>query len=460
MKILKRLPLSALLVSGFFSSCNAPSNHTASLSGADSVLIAEWKSKSIPFYKTNQDSFAAIQLQIAAKYKQADQLGNWLNCYDTIIKAYRRQDSIQKAINFFALLNQNIWREPIDSFSLITLAESNRQIAYIYYRKQSNYEKALSFYDEGIKLITQANAWTPDRARMFYKAAGNCAARMDDYQKSISYHERNVQLCRDFKDTVNLWQGLNDLSIPYQNIGKLDKAEKALRECYSLVINSDSTEQKVDVCSGLADLFIQKNQLDSANRYAMLCFAYLSQWKNKEADSEADAYRLQAQIFSLQKNFADAEKNYSKAIELMSSDDELRRECGKLLGEFGSMYVSFGKEKQAMEKFHKSLQYLIPDFISNDVYAVPDTSLLNDENGIFIAFAGMGDACMQLYYKTKNSNYLTYAAQNYHAATLAINKRDKGMQNESSRIVFDETSKNILGKAKAADSLLKVESRN
>jgi tetratricopeptide (TPR) repeat protein len=255
---------------------------------------------------------------------------------------------------------------------------------------------------------------------------------------------------------VNLWQALNDLSNPYVNAGQFDKADKALRECYSLVINSDSVEQKIDACSSFADLFMQKNQLDSAQRYLDLCFSYLRQWKNKEADSEADVYRQQGELFSLQKNFSAAEKSYSKSVELMMSSDEgRRRECGKILGEFGSMYVDFGKDRQAMEKFHESLQCLIPDFKSDDVYAAPDSSLLYDENGIFISCDGMGDACMQLYYHTHDLKYLVYATQQYHAAKLVLGKRDKGMQNEASRIVFDETSKNILAKASAADSLLR-----
>jgi tetratricopeptide (TPR) repeat protein len=80
--------------------------------------------------------------------------------------------------------------------------------------------------------MTKAHAWTPEQGHYFYKAAGNCASRMDDYEKSIGYHERNVEICRHFKDTINLWQALNDLSVPYFVAGQFDKAIVALRECY------------------------------------------------------------------------------------------------------------------------------------------------------------------------------------------------------------------------------------
>ena len=150
-----------LLIAGFlFCSCSpSPESNQVTLSTEDSLLISKWKSESRTYYSTNQDSFANIQLQIAATYKQAGQLGNWLNCYDTIIRSYRRHDQLEKAISYFEKLYKDIWQEPVDSFSLITLAESNRQIGYIYYNIKSEYAKALPFYDEGIRLITKANGW-------------------------------------------------------------------------------------------------------------------------------------------------------------------------------------------------------------------------------------------------------------------------------------------------------------
>ncbi|MCY7409896.1 MAG: hypothetical protein LH473_06450, partial [Chitinophagales bacterium] len=381
--------------------------HKATLTSADSIFIAEWKGKSIHFYSTNQDSFASIQLQIAAKYKQADQLSAWLNCYDTVIRAYRISDQFDKAINTYSDLYKNIWRKPDDSVSLVTLAESNRQIARIYSRELSVYAKALSFFDEGIKLMTQAHKWNPEAARIFYKAAGNCASRMDDYEKSVNYQLKNIQVCRDFKDTIKLWMALNDLSYPYMQAGQFQKAEQALRECYALNINSDSAEQKVDVCDSYTDLFIITNQLDSALKYNQLCFIYLKQWSEPEEDSEADLFRKQAKIYSLKKNYTAAEKSYAKAVSLMMlSDENKRRECGKVLGEFGSMYVDAGKENLALEKFHESLQCLIPDFKSSDVNALPDTSMLYDENGIFITCEWRGDAYMKLFYSGSNKKHL------------------------------------------------------
>ncbi len=438
-----------------FFSCKEKSNHNATFTSSDSVLVSDLKVKSIPFYKTNQDSFALLQFQIAAKYKQTDQLSEWLNCYDTVIRAYRANDQFDKAMNTYSVLYKNIWRKPVDSVSLITLAESNRQIARIYNRELSAYAKALSFYDEGIKLMSQAHAWNPEASRIFCKAAGNCASRMDDYEKAINYHLKNVEVCRDFKDTIHLWQALNDLGIPYIQAGQFKKAEQAFRECYRLNINSDSAEQKIDVCDSYADLFVAEGSLDSALKYNQLCFVYLKQWNNPEEDSEADMFRKQAQIYSLQKNYAAAEKSYAKAVSLMMlSDEKKRRECGKVLGEFGSMYIDAGKENLALEKFHESLQCLIPDFKSSDVNALPDTSMLYDENGIFITCEWRGDAYMKLFYSASNKKYLTLAAANYHLAALVLQKRDRSISNEASRIEFNESSKGIHAKSKTADSLL------
>ena len=262
MKFLRNIFIPALLFAEIFSSCHPNSKHTPSLSAADSLLIQQWKSLAIPLFASNTDSFAALQLLAAEKFQGANQLGNWLNCYDTIILAFRKQEQFDKMLATYAALYENMWREPSDSFSLVTLAESNRQLGRYYYHDQNDYSHALHFYDQGIRLMEQANAWTPDAARLFYKAAGNCASRMDDYEKSIVYQEHYTQVCRDFKDTVNLWQALNDMSYPYMETGKYKEAEALLREGLRLVQHSDSTEQLIDLCMTMADLFTRENKLD------------------------------------------------------------------------------------------------------------------------------------------------------------------------------------------------------
>lgn len=449
-----------VLIAGLlFCSCNPSpkSNHASVLSREDSLLIAEWRNKGYPYYETNQDSFANFQLQIAAKYKQAGQLGNWLNCYDSIIRSYRKHDQLEKAIGYFEKLYKDIWQEPADSFSLVTLAESNRQIGFIYYREKDDYARALPFYDEGIRLMTEANGWNPDAGRLFFKAAGNCCARLDDYQKSANYHQRNVQICRDFKDSINLFKGLNDLGYPYLDAGQFVEAESAFRESYQLASRFDSVEQQTDACNSLSHVFIEENLLDSATRYNYLSLELLKRWKNKEADSEADVYRVQGLLFSRQKKFAAAEKSYAHAIEVMGESNEgRRRECGKIYAEFGTMYLEQNKELQALQKFQRALQCLIPEFKNDDVSITPDSSMLYDENGLFESCEGKGDANMSLFHRTSDKKYLTEAALNYHAAKIVLDKRVRGLGNESSRIKFNESVAGILQKSKVADSLLHI----
>lgn len=453
-----------VLIAGFlFSSCNtsSKSNPDITLSANDSTLISKWKTESGSCYNTNQDSFANLQLQIAEKYKQVNQIGNWLNCYDTIIRSYRKHDQFGKAIDYFEMLYKGIWREPTDSFSLVTLAESNRQIAFIYYIEKAEYAKALPFYDEAIRLMTKAHGWNPEAGRTLYKAAGNCCARMDDYEKSIIYHQRNVQLCREFKDTTNLFKGLNDLGVPYQLIGQFDEAESVFRESYTLARNVDSVEQEIDACNNLSDLFIEKNMPDSALKYNRRCFELLKRWKNKEADTEADIYRQQGELFSLQKKYSASENSYARAVQLMGKSDEYRRrECGKIYVAFGAMFLAQKKDRQALQKFQGALNCFIPEFKTDDVTVTPDSLMLYDENGLFESFEGKGDANMNLYHSTSDKQFLAAAALNYHAAKIVLDKRDLRMENESSRIKFNESVEGILQKSKMADSLLGIDLMN
>ena len=459
MNYLWRYSIILLFAELLFSSCNptSKSNHTSVLSAEDSLLISKWKSESRLYYASNQDSFANLQLQIAAKYQQAYQLGNWLNCYDTIIRSYRKHDQLEKAVSYFEKLYKDIWQEPTDSFSLITLAESNRQIGFIYYIEKSEYAKALPFYDEAIRLMTKANGWNSETARTFFKAAGNCSARMDDYEKAVNYHRRNFDICRAFKDTVNLFIGLNDFGVALQLTGQLNEAEKVYREVYPITLGVDSVEQLIDVCINFADIFIDKNELDSALKYNGLCFDLLKRWKNKEADSEADVYKQQGKLFSLQKKYAASEKSYAQAIQLMGQSDEYRRrECGKIYVEFGDMFLAQSKEQQALQKFQSALNCFIPEFKNDDVTVTPDSLMLYDENGLFESCEGKGDANMGLFQKNNDKKYLADAALNYRAAKIVLDKRERGMENESSSVIFNKLVADIIHKSKVADSLVKV----
>jgi len=280
---------------------------------------------------------------------------------------------------------------------------------------------------------------------------------MDDYEKAIVYHRRNVQLCREFKDTTNLFKGLNDLGIPYQTIGQFAEAEKAFRESYVLASAVDSVEQQLDGGFNLVSLFTEQGKMDSALKYNGLCFDLLKRWKNKEADTEADVYKQQGELFSLQKKYADSEKSFAQAIQLMGQSDEYRRrECGKIYVEFGAMLLAQNKEHQALQKFQSALNCFIPEFKNDDVTITPDSLMLYDENGLFESCEGKGDANMGLFQKTNDKKYLADAALNYRAARIVRDKRELGMENESSRVIFNELVADIIHKSKVADSLVKV----
>jgi tetratricopeptide (TPR) repeat protein len=161
-------------------------------------------------------------------------------------------------------------------------------------------------------------------------------------------------------------------------------------------------EQKIDACSGFTEVFIELKQIDSARKYLDLAFTYLDQWNNKEADSEADIYRMQGALYSEEGKFAAAEKSYETAIKLMGdSDEQRRRECGKIYTEAGVMFLAQkNKEQEALKKFQHALNCFIPEFKSDNVALTPDSLLLYDENGLFESCEGKGMRMQACLYRT------------------------------------------------------------
>jgi hypothetical protein len=143
-------------------------------------------------------------------------------------------------------------------------------------------------------------------------------------------------------------------------------------------------------------------------------------------------------------------------VEVMMSDEGRRRDCGKIYCEFGTMFLAQNKDQQALQKFQNALNCFIPEFKNDDVAVTPDSSMLYDENGLFEAFEGKGDANMNLFHKTNDKKFLVDAAANYHAAKIVLDKRAHGMSNESSRIKFNESVMGIIHKSNAADSLMRI----
>ena len=416
----------------------------------DPIAIKKLKS-TIEESLTENDYFTYIakQKELAQIYKKADSLGEWLYCYDRIIKISRDKISIDTAIFYYKVVSDNIWRKPNDSTSINNLAWINRQIAYEFGPHFQKWEKCIPYYQEGIDLIEAENSWTPDKAIKFLKPCGSAYTRLGEPQKAISYLIRCYEICSLHNDTLNMLKSLNDLGLAYYDIKNYASAYKYFQIALELNQRNKYIEEKCGTISKLVTLFLDDNHLDSAFHYLNLLQAII-EFDNLENDDIADYYNKRARFSALHNDKINAEKYYNLSIKLfLESGESRKREAAKVYIEIGNLYSATGQYLQSLNAYHQTLKLVINNYTELDVSKPLTEKDYFPENLIIEACTGKADV-----YYLKYKAYLQAADREnaivfYNCALYASAHITESFELESSKINFKEKTSLIEAKLNA-----------
>ncbi len=401
----------------------------------------------------NYDAYIVNQKELATIYKKSDSLAAWLHCYDRIIKISRDNISLEQAITYYKIVNDQIWRKPTDSASIDNLAWIHRQIAYEFGPKLQKWQLSIPYYIEGINLIESADSWTSDKAIKFLKPCGSAYTRVGEPQTAIGYLKKCYAICALASDTLNMVKTLNDLGLAYYDVAQFNEAFNTYSKALSLNKSGNYAEEYRGTISKMLTCFIDNKQIDSAKLYLQLLNS-ANQFTNTEQDEIADFYAQLGRYYVLINNIQLAELNYTKSIKMfLESPEHKGREAAKVCIELGNMLLQNGNYEKSITAYHQALTIMIPNLNSAVDIPVPQVYLFPD-NVIMEAGCGIGDAKYAQYLKNKNTNDCTLAIQYYETAIGTRNLLLASYKLQSSKIQFEEKTNSITTKLIAAKSAI------
>ncbi len=437
-----------------FYSCGKKADHE--VYHVDPIVVVNLK-KDIEINLSDKDyhKYITNQLALAEIYKKSDSLGDWLYCYDRIIKISRDNISLDTAIFFYKYVNDKIWRSPDDSASIENLAWIHRQIAFEFGPLSEKWEKCIPYYQQGIDLIDEGNSWTSDKAIKFLKACGSAFTRLDEPQKAISYLNRSYEICRINNDTLNMLKSLNDLIIAYYDVSNYPEAFTTSRNALKINSTHNFPEEKIKTISNLITLFVTEKQADSAVNY-LIQFKKIIDSNETEKDDFGDYYNKMAALNVLKNDFTQAEQNYKLSIQyFLQSEESRNREAAKVYIELGNCFKGTLKFQEALNAFQQALVLSINNYDEKDVSIPLPEHFYYPENIIIEASLGKAETYFSKYQIESQPQDLTLAILFYKDAIRACEVKSDSFELESSKIKFKEKTDPIHEKLNRAIILLK-----
>lgn len=136
----------------------------------------------------------------------------------------------------------------------------------IAYREKSEFEHAINYCLQGLKIIEPRNS--PAYEVQIMDALQLLYYNRSEYDKALMYGRKALALSRKMPDKVQLIKSLANLSMSLMEINKMDSAYTLLKEAESIAKPLHEPWIDAGIATNLAGCAIQKHNYDEARSYA------------------------------------------------------------------------------------------------------------------------------------------------------------------------------------------------
>ncbi|MFN7117175.1 MAG: CHAT domain-containing protein [Saprospiraceae bacterium] len=419
------------------------------LANQDSLSI--WEEKITTFETTNNaDSLAYYYQQTANYYKNKDNLAEWAYTYWDW-QASTFEDSRQS----LAILDQvikNTWRTPkneAESEAMLWV-QVNRGYHLFQLGKIST---AVEAYEAALVLYQQYHFADFEALDYLYLPLGAHYTRLGDNEKARALYLNAIETHPEGTKAAALAGVYNNLGLTYWNEGDQANAIKTFQKglaCEGLLPIKSGLLQL-----SLAQSYLENGQTKEATDYSEKAIAIFQQIKASAPKTEgifdylSGAYLIKARLLRKNNATAQAITCLQQALDYgtIGRGTNLHRDIAKIRIELGRCYLQLHHPEKAIAAFNTALGSLIPDFPTSDLYALPTSKQLYEENAIYEALEGKADALVLLYEKNKKQEALSFALECHQRASETEYLLRKLLQYESSRISLSSQSRQRVEKA-------------
>jgi len=177
--------------------------------------------------------------------------------------------------------------------------------------------------------------------------------RLANYTESYKYSTEGYRISIKNKKYSELAASLNNLGAVYAQVNVIEEGTKSFKEAYFFSLKSGDNFTAIRSLNNLVNLFIQSDNLDSAQFYLI---------KSKKINSTIDSAYLDCFITRLEGDLLFRNENYNLALNKylsalkIANDFNLKSFQGQLYHRIGDVYLTRGELLKSLEFLNKGVE--------------------------------------------------------------------------------------------------------
>jgi transcriptional regulator with PAS, ATPase and Fis domain len=229
----------------------------------------------------------------------------------------------------------------------------------------NRFDLALDDYFEGLKAIL--NKTDDDSKSLAYENIGRCYGQFEDYEKSIEYFKKYLNLKKSYSVCNNIGEC-------YLRMDQIDKAYDFLFDAYNKLKNDSIKNEKqfvfCDLCLNLSRVYLKRGQSKKALKILQKVLEFDVADKDMKINSSFNS--AMGSAYSHLGQFDLAEKHHQKAIQCAVQYDskEVLYESYRNYAEHFKMQGKFEDAFHQNEKYLETRNALFSTEITNKVLAL------------------------------------------------------------------------------------------
>ncbi|MEP6512753.1 MAG: CHAT domain-containing protein [Parafilimonas sp.] len=290
-------------------------------------------------------------------------------------------------------------------------------------------------------LVLQQQFSLPETNKSAYihLVLGNIYSRFGDYNKAILHIKTAIAYYTQAKDTARLSSEIINIAIPFREKKMYDSAIVYLKK--GVVLAGAETSQLLNMYTELASDYLEKNQIDTAQKYIYAAYPFYNHLQKSTNDFEklASYKTTEAEIYITENKLSEAKNSLQKALDffLQQYGTIKRREIGKVYNEIGNIYELMNNYDSAAACYHTAL-YTVAQVDSANIFSLP--SNIYAENTILESLDALAGLFIKKYQALNDEKFLKAALDCYELSFKTEYKLLLNFTyNESKQLMLNES---------------------
>lgn len=310
-----------------------------------------------------------------------------------------------------------------ESYALLLL-----NIGYVL-RENGDVLKSIRFYERAFEYCTSHQLREPDLVLYIAKPLANLYTRIDDVEKSITLHQKAIEIASENDQIEYLPSLYNNLAIAYQQKGKVDSVLEICKK--GIFYTEEESVISALLYNTVANAYLGINKVDSANYFNNKALQLFQSFSLKEDTLiwYSSSLKLKSDIAKAHSKTEEAILSLDKSIDIVNSyfPNTKNREKAKYLIARGELY-SQEQRQLARSDFYTAMSLLEDD---KESFYVSDYTYTHALHGLAKVYTQLNrDSAVFYYGKTIENDYQTQQ--------LIVSKASSYKNSEWNRSVLKE----------------------